>query len=80
MLTIENLQGNNDLYYKYAGSLLFHQFSGIYPDLDQRNIQKNKRCYGANNIESSSFLQKLTAELGKTGSAKFVLLTPFYGL
>jgi hypothetical protein len=72
MLTIENLEGNNDLYYKYAGSLLFHQFSGIYPDLDQRYIPKNNRCCGANNIESSSFQQKLTAEQGKTGSAKFV--------
>jgi len=80
MLTIENLEGSNDLCYKYSGSLLFHQFCGIYPDHDQQNIQKNNRCCGANNIESSSFQQKLTAELGKTGSAKFVLLTPFYGL
>ena len=79
MLTIENLEGSNDLCYKYAGSLRFHQFSGIYPDLDQRHIQKN-RCCGTNNIESSSFPQKPTAELGKTGSAKYVLLTPFYGL
>ena len=71
MLTIENLEGSNDLCYKYAGSLLFHQFSGIYPDLDQRNILKNNRFCGTNNMESSSFQQKLTAELGKTGSAKF---------
>ena len=33
--------------------------------------KNNNRYCGANNIESSSFQQKLTAELGKTGSAKF---------
>jgi hypothetical protein len=42
MLTIENLESNNDLCYKYAGSLLFRQFSGIYPDLDQRHILKKQ--------------------------------------
>ncbi|MDG1009067.1 MAG: hypothetical protein P8O69_03800 [Amylibacter sp.] len=80
MLTIENLEGNNDLYYKYAGSLLFHQFSGIYPDLDQRNIQKTTGAAAPTTWKVHHSNRNSQPNWAKLALLIFVLLTPFYGL